>query len=103
MMICVIATIEVGVGKREELLSLLRTLVPKVRAEQGCVEYAAMIDTPSGLSAQGPLRDNVVTILEKWESVAALKAHLKTIHMAEYFQASEELDLTMQLQILEPA
>jgi len=73
-----------------------------LRAEKGNVEYAAMIDTPSGLSAQGPLRDNVVTIVEKWESIDALKAHLKTIHMAEYFRACEELDLTMQLQILEP-
>jgi quinol monooxygenase YgiN len=102
-MICVIATIEVGVGKRDELLSLFRTLAPKVLAEKGCVEYAAMIDAPSGLSAQGPLREHVVTIVEKWESVDTLKAHLKTIHMAEYFRASEELELTMQLQILEPA
>lgn len=102
-MICVIARIEVGVGKRDKLLSLLRPLVPKVQAEKGNVEYTVMIDTPSGLSAQGPTCDNVVTILEKWESVDILKAHLKTIHMAEYFRASEELDLTMQLQVLEPA
>jgi quinol monooxygenase YgiN len=101
-MICVIATLEVGVGERDKLLALLQTLVPKVRAEKGNLEYAVMIDTPSGLSAQGPTCDNVVTIVEKWESLDALKAHLKTVHMVEYFRAADELDLTMQLQVLEP-
>ena len=102
-MICVIATIEVGANERDKLLSLLRPLVPKVLAEKGCIEYTLMIDTPSRLSAQGPLRGNVVTIVEKWESVDVLKAHLKTIHMAEYYRACEQLNLTSQLKVLEPA
>jgi quinol monooxygenase YgiN len=102
-MICVIATIEVGAKEREEFISLFRPLVPKVRAEKGCLEYTLMIDTPSGLPPQGPMRDNVAVVVEKWESLDALKAHLKTMHMVEYFRAAEELNLTMQLQILEPA
>lgn len=102
-MICVIATIQVAAGRREELLALFRPLMPKVRAEQGCMEYATMVDTRSGLAAQDPLRDNTVVIVEKWESVAALNAHLKTLHMAEYFKKAEELQLTMSLQVLEPA
>jgi quinol monooxygenase YgiN len=102
-MICVIATIQVAAGRRDELLALFRPLMPKVRAEQGCIEYAAMIDTRSGLAAQDPIRANTVVVFEKWESVAALNAHLKTVHMAEYFQKAEELRLSMNLQVLEPA
>jgi quinol monooxygenase YgiN len=102
-MICVIATIEVAAGRRKELLAHFRDLVPKVRAEKGCIEYAPMIDSPSGLEAQGPVRDNAVTMVEKWENLDALKAHLKTIHMAEYFRVAEDLRLSMNLQILEPA
>jgi quinol monooxygenase YgiN len=94
-MICVIATIQVAPKRREELLALFRPLVPKVRAEAGCIEYTPMIDTHSGLS--------FVTIVEKWESTAALHDHLKTMHMAEYFQKSEELQLSLNLQVLEPA
>jgi quinol monooxygenase YgiN len=102
-MICVIATIQVAAGRRDDLLALFRPLTPKVRAEAGCIDYTPMIDTRSGLSAQDPLRDNTVVVVEKWESVAALLDHLKTIHMAEYFQKAEELRLSMTLQVLEPA
>jgi quinol monooxygenase YgiN len=102
-MICVIATIEVAAGRRDELLALLQGVVPKVRAEQGCIDYGPMIDVRSGLAPQGPIRDNAVTIVERWESLAALQAHLKTLHMAEYFRKAEELQLSMSLQVLQPA
>lgn len=102
-MICVIAAIEVGAGRRGELLAIFRDLVPKVRAEKGCIEYAPMIDAPSGLEAQGPVRDNAITMVEKWESLDALKAHLKTLHMAEYIRVAENMRLSMSLQILQPA
>ena len=102
-MICVIATIQVATGRRGELIDLFRPLMPKVRAEQGCIEYSAMIDARSGLAAQDPIRDNTLVVVEKWESIAALNAHLKTVHMAEYFQKAEELRLSMSLQVLEPA
>jgi quinol monooxygenase YgiN len=102
-MICVIATIQVAAGRRDELLSLFRPLVDKVRAEQGCIEYMAMIDVRSGLDEQDPVQDNAVTIVEKWESTAALLAHLKTLHMTEYFRKAEALHLSLSLKVLEPA
>jgi quinol monooxygenase YgiN len=102
-MICVIATIQVAAGRRDDLLALFRPLVDKVRAEPGCIEYAPMIDTRSGLAEQDPLRDNAVVVVEKWESTAALLAHLKTLHMAEYAQKAEELQATLSVQVLEPA
>jgi quinol monooxygenase YgiN len=102
-MICVIATMEVAAGRRQELLGLLQSVMPKVRAEPGCIEYAPMIDIRSGISLQGPVRGNVVVLIEKWESVDALKAHLKTLHMVEYFEQVEELQLSLDLQIVEPA
>jgi quinol monooxygenase YgiN len=101
-MICVIATIEVAAGQRDALLELFRPLIPRVRAEKGCLEYALMIDTPSGLPGEQPVRPNAVVMVEKWESLAALQAHLKTIHMAECSRQAEELQATVQLQILEP-
>jgi quinol monooxygenase YgiN len=102
-MICVIATIQVAAGRRSELLEVFRPLVEKVRAEPGCIEYTPMIDARSGLPEQEPVRDNAVTIVEKWDNTAALAAHLKTLHMAEYFQKAEELQVTMRVQVFEPA
>ncbi len=102
-MICVLATIEAVEGRREQLLTVLRDLVPTVRAEQGCIDYAPMIDTPSGLPPQGPLRPNVIVMVEKWEGVAALKAHLKTPHMLQFAKQTANLRVGMSLQVLEPA
>jgi quinol monooxygenase YgiN len=102
-MICVIATIQVAAGRRDELLALFRPLLDKVRAEPGCIEYSPMIDTRSGLAEQDPIRDNAVVVVEKWENTAALVAHLKTLHMVEYVEKAERLQVTMSLQVLEPA
>lgn len=49
------------------------------------------------------MRENVVVILEKWESLAALKAHLAAPHMAEYRQRVKDLVAGVTLQIVEPA
>ncbi len=101
-MICVIATMETAAGRRDDLIELFRPLMPQVRAEPGCIDYTAMIDTRSGMAEQEPLRPNALVVVEKWESLDALQAHLKTLHMAEYFRHAEELQVTMQLQVFEP-
>jgi quinol monooxygenase YgiN len=102
-MICVIATIEAAAGRRDDLVAVFRGLVAAVRAEKGCIEYVPMIDTPSGIGAQGPVRPNAVTVVEKWDSLAALDAHLKTLHMAAFFRQTETMRRGITLQILQPA
>lgn len=83
-MLSVIAEIEIADGKREEFLAEFRKVVPLVLAENGCVEYGPTLDAVTDISAQIPIRENIVTIVEKWESVDALKAHLVAPHMTEY-------------------
>jgi quinol monooxygenase YgiN len=100
-MICVIATIETIPGGRDKLLHVLRELVPQVRAEPGCIEYGPMVDLETSLPTPPP-RDNVVVMIEKWESVAALEKHLMTAHMLAFRKATESLRLDLQLQILVP-
>jgi quinol monooxygenase YgiN len=102
-MIHVIATIAVKPGKREAFLAEFHRIVPLVRAEAGCIEYGPAIDVASGLSMQGPLRENVAVILEKWASVEALKAHSKATHMAEYRVRVQDLVESVTLQVLAPA
>lgn len=102
-MIVVLATIELQPGKRPEFLAEFRKIVPKVRAESGCLEYFPAIDTVSGLPAQGPTRDDMVVVVEKWESVPALEAHLIAPHMMEYRPKVKEFVKRVSLQILTPA
>lgn len=102
-MIHVIATVEVNEGKREAFLQEFHRIVPLVHAEAGCLEYGPTIDVASGLSVQNPLRDHVVVIVEKWESLGALKAHTAAPHMNEYRVRVKDLVKNVQLQVLQPA
>ena len=102
-MICVIATIELAKGRREEFLAVMRRLVPTVLAEAGCLEYKPMIDLPSGIPGQPPVRGDTVTMVEKWQDLATLAAHLATPHMKQFFEDTELLRMGVSLQILQPA
>jgi quinol monooxygenase YgiN len=102
-MVHVIATIEVATGKRQALLAEFHRLVPLVRAEAGCLEYGPAIDVASGHALQPPPRADVVTVVEKWESLDALRAHFTAPHMLDYRARVKDLVIRVQLQILEPA
>jgi quinol monooxygenase YgiN len=102
-MICVIAKIEVAEGRREEFLAEFRRVVPKVLQEAGCLEYGPMVDVPTSVGAQVSPRDDVVTVVEKWESVEALEAHLMAPHMLAYRKTVQGLVVSASLEILKPA
>ncbi len=102
-MIHVIAVVEVHPGKRDAFLTEFRQIVPEVRAEKGCVEYGAAIDAVTKIGRQAPVRDNVVTIVEKWVDVASLEAHLNAQHMAAYRERVKDFVVSGKLYILDPA
>ena len=102
-MIQVIATIELKPGCREDFLPLLNENVPNVKAEDGCLGYEPTVDVDAGLPVQGELRENVVTLVEAWESVDALHAHLKTPHMASYREAVQDMVVNLSVDVLQPA
>jgi len=101
-MIFVIATIEVKPGKRDAFLAEFHKNMPNVKAEKGCVEYGPTVDVKTDIKAQVPLRDNVVTVVEKWESLQALHAHLAAPHMATYRERVKDYVVGVTLQVLEP-
>ena len=102
-MLSIIATIELQPGRRTEFLQLFKQLVPKVLAEEGCLEYAPMIDEPTGIPGQPPVWMDVVTVVEKWASIEAVERHLAAPHMAEFRAASRALRKGITLHILAPA
>ena len=102
-MIHVIASIDVQPGKRDEYVALFYELVPLVRAEAGCVEYGPTVDAKSGIERQVAYREDTVTIVEKWESLDALKAHLVAPHMNDFRAKAGGFVVGSTLQILETA
>lgn len=101
-MICVIASIKVREGAREAFLEIFNENVPKVLQEEGCIEYFPAADVDAGLGVQA-LDDRVVTIIEKWQSVAALHEHLASPHMLDYKEKVKDLVEGLSLKVLQPA
>jgi quinol monooxygenase YgiN len=101
-MIHVVVTIELKPGKREAFLAEFHRNLPNVLAEKGCIEYGPAVDLKTEIKAQIPLRENVVTVVEKWEGVLALQAHLVAPHMAVYRERVKDIVAGVTMQVLEP-
>ena len=102
-MIHVIAVITAKPGKREEVLRHFHANVPAVRAETGCIEYGAAIDADAALPIQTRYGPDTFLVVEKWESMDALKAHAAAPHMAAYGAKTKELLASRVIHILSPA
>lgn len=101
MTVTVLAQIQTHPGKREAFLAEFAKVMPFVHAEEGCLEYQPTIDLPTELSRQTRLGDDVVMIVEKWTTLAALQAHLEAPHMHEYRPRVQSLIAASQLHILQ--
>jgi len=102
-MIYVIATIELNPGGKEKYLAELKRVMPLVHKEKGCLEYGPTVDVPTGIPIQVPQRENVVTLIERWESVDALKLHLTQPHYLEYRERVKDVLKGASIQVLTPA
>ena len=102
-MVHVLAEVRLAPGARELFLAEFRLLEPKVRAEAGCIEYVGTVDTKTTIAAQAPLRDDVVIVIEKWETEAALSAHLDAPHMVAYRKRVKGLVSSTLIHVLSSA
>ena len=102
-MIHVIAVVTAKPGMREQILQAFRANVPAVRAEQGCIEYGAAVDADPALKFQALWGPDTFLVIEKWESIDALKAHAAAPHMAAYAAKTKELIASRAIHILSPA
>ena len=98
-MLSVIASISIKPGCKQDFIDIFKANVPEVLQEGGCIEYAPMVDLPTGWPIQETDEDTV-TILEKWESLDALKNHFTTPHMVAYKDKTKDLVLGVSAKIL---
>jgi quinol monooxygenase YgiN len=101
-MIHVLALIETTAGHREDFLREFAQVAIPVRQEAGCIEYGAAVDAVTDLPMQQKLGETSLLIVEKWESLDHLKAHLVAPHMSEYRIKIKSFVQSVHLQILEP-
>ena len=102
-MVHVLAFIVTQPGMREAVLDAFNANVPAVHAEDGCIEYGATVDTPDAGPIQTPLGPDSFAVVEKWESLDALKAHAASAHMAAYAAKVKEMLASRTIHVLSPS
>ncbi len=80
MPVVVTAVFHPAPGRKEDLVEALRSTIPGVHAEAGCLLYAIH-----------DADDGTVTMIEKWESVADLDAHGSGTAVAALGAATKDL------------
>ena len=102
-MIHVLAMITAKPGMRERILEAYRGNVANVRAEAGCLAYEAAVDVPGMPSIFAQFGADTFVVVERWESVQALRAHAVAPHMKAYASRVEPLTASRAIHVLQAA
>ncbi len=98
----VVAIITAKTGMRGKVLEAFRANVPAVHAEAGCIEYGATIDAEGVGGLQTKFGDDTFVVVEKWQSLDALKAHAAAPHMAAYAAKTKDMLASRVIHVLSP-
>jgi quinol monooxygenase YgiN len=101
-MLHLLVTMMVKEGRMKEFLAVCEELRPWVLREKGCQAYDYMREVASPLGVQEPIEADRVTLIECWESLDALKAHMETAHMKEAGKKMKDLRSSVTARVLEP-
>ena len=101
-MIHVLAMITAKSGMREAILTEFRANMPAVHAEKGCIEYGPAVDAEGVGGFQTKFGPDAFVVIEKWESLDALKAHAASPHMAAYAAKTRDMIASRVIHVLSP-
>ena len=76
-------------------------VVPTVRAEDGCRMYTLLKDAETDWDKPMRFGERTMWMLEKWDSVDALKAHLETPHMKAFGPSVRPMRTASTFHVLE--
>ena len=69
---------------KADYIAQTKTILDTVRREDGCIEYRLLGDCETDWEKPQRFGERTLWMLEKWESIEALKAHLATPHMKAF-------------------
>ena len=101
-MIYVIASIHVKKGRLQDFIEIFKSNVPNVKEEKGCIQYFPTVDINADLPPQ-ILDENIVTVIESWNNLDALREHLVSPHMLAYREKVKDIVEDLSIKVLEEA
>ena len=102
-MVHVLAVITAKPGKRAEVLANFNENISAVHAEDGCVEYGAVIDCADASSFAATYGPDKFVVIEKWASLDHLKAHAAAPHMKAYAEKNKDLLADRKVHVMSSA
>jgi len=99
-MIHIVAVLTAKIGHRAALLAALKSIVPAVHKEPGCIEYQAVIDLDDSPAKFGA---DAVVVIEKWEDQAALDGHNAGRALAEFKEKAKHILAQVDVYLLQNA
>jgi quinol monooxygenase YgiN len=87
-MIHVVAVLTAKIGHRAALLAALRSVVPAVRAEPGCIAYQPVVDTDHSPDKFGA---DTLVVIETWRDEDALESHNEGAPLAEFHEKAKHI------------
>ena len=81
-MLAVIAKIKVKDGKADDMVQLIKNIIPAVQQEEGTLYYTVNKDRTD---------PNLVVVVEKYKDDAAFGVHSSSTHLAELFGKAQAL------------
>ena len=102
-MIQLIVTVKTHPGRASDYVKAFRALAPKVRLEEGCIEYDIYQDS-SDPRFDNEVRPDTVVLCEKWASIDALQRHTRgSAALNEFRQQVKDIKLASSYVLLSPA
>ena len=101
-MINLVVTMIVKSGKMDEFLAECGKLRPFVLEEKGCIAYDYSREISSPIPIQETVNPDRVTLVERWESMEDLAAHMNAPHMKKYGPRISALRESVSARVMEP-
>ena len=102
-MIHVVAVITANSGMRAQIIEAFKANTVAVHAEEGCIEYGAVIDAEGVGPFQTKFGEDTFAVIEKWESLDHLMSHAASQHMKAYATKTKPLIANRTIHVLNTA
>jgi|SRR5579883_1094813 len=102
-MVQLIVTVTTRPGRAAEYVAAFRELAPKVRLEEGCLEYDIYRDS-NDPRFDNKVRPDTVVLCEKWSSIDTLQRHTRgSAALDEFRKKVRDIKLESSYVLLIPA
>jgi quinol monooxygenase YgiN len=102
-MVQLVITVMTRPGRTADYVAAFRQLAPRVRLEEGCLEYDIYLDSDDP-RFDNEVRPDTVVLCEKWESIEALQQHTRSsAALVEFRQAVKDIKVDSRYRLLTPA